>query len=415
MSLRETTPGVRRWTPGLLLVLLAACATTTSLTADEFENHCREIAVTDLKTDRFELTSPYDAAATDEFARVVGEELGRVEEVLDAASGPPVRVHLVPLDPGAADVHDRDFSALFPSHDGIGGMQHGGFLFVYVAARGTGPTAFVHAEMLRDTIRHELTHAIALRAGLARATWFDEGLARCVEDMTVDGGRLRERPFPSAIFVARDTARRGTIADLLRWSLRDQQSRETRALRYEQSEALVRFLAERTPGGDWGDRVRRVHALPNDAVLATEPDWLAWLASQDALAAVRAGLARPDPDERARAAALLPVLAGVARELQSRAADEVALGLLRDPRTRASAETFLVFYRAKDLTPADLAALRADGDPSVVLVGEGLRAQRGEPFDAARAQEIWNALDAKQRIDVGSAAHFLGLKPTAGE
>jgi hypothetical protein len=409
MPSRDAAPVVRRGTSALLLVLLAACATKASLSAAEFESHCRETAVTDLRTDRFELTSPYDAAATAEFARVVGEELGRVEEVLGAASGPPVRVHLVPLDPAADDVHDRELAALFPSHDGIGGMQHGGFLFVYVAAPGTGPAAFVHAEMQRDTIRHELTHAVALRAGLARATWFDEGLARCVETMTADGDRLRERPFPSAIFVARDTAKRGTVADLLRWSLRDQQSHEARALRYEQSQTLVRFLAERTPGGDWGDRVRRVHELPNDAVVAAEPDWLAWLASQDALAAVRAGLARPDPDERAHAAAMLPVLAGVAPELRSRGGDELAIELLRDPRTRASAETFLVFYRATALTPADLDTLRAESDPSVVLIGEGLRAQRGEPFDAARAQEIWDALTPTQRIDVGSAAHFLAL------
>jgi len=207
---------VRGGTPGLLLVLLAACATKAPQGGSEFELPLGEMAVTQLQTGRFDLTSPYDAAATAEFARVVGEELERVEALLGPAGGAPFRVHLVPLDAAHTDSRDPDMAALFPARGGRpGAASESGDLFIYVAAPGGGPSAFVQAEMRRDTIRHELTHVVAHRAGLSRAAWFDEGLAMEIESMTVDGGRLRERPFPAALFIARNAAWSGTIAELL--------------------------------------------------------------------------------------------------------------------------------------------------------------------------------------------------------
>jgi hypothetical protein len=395
----------------VLLAALTACASDGPPGAADLEQRLRDDAVTDLRTDRFELTSPFDAAGTAEFARVVGRELGLVEGLLGDPGGDPIRVHLVAVDPDSADTGDAQLCSLFPSRNGLSGAALGGsFVFVYVTAPGAGPPAMVQAELRHEVIRHELVHVVAHRAGLAGPTWFDEGLALEIDAMDADDGRLRERDFPAALVAARKTAARGTVAALLAWTHADDLTRAERAVRYDQSQALLRFLVARTPGGTFADRVRRVHALGGEAIVALEPEWLRWLQSLDALAAIRAEAVRPDARDRARGAALLPVLAERgAPELASRAADELALSLLADAATRESAATFLLFFRTKDLTPGDVASLRGAGDPAVALVGEALAAKRGEPFDARRAQTIFDGIPAAERSASTIAAHVLGL------
>jgi hypothetical protein len=389
---------------------LAACASSATSEA-EFERSLSDGARTVVRTERFELTSPFDAEGTAEFVRTVDEELGVVTSLLGDPGGAPIRVHLVPGATDATRPDEAEYRSLFPSRDGKRGFAYShSFACVYVAEPG-GPPPMIQAEVGREVLRHELTHVVAKRAGLAGATWFDEGLAREVGRRKTVGGSVAEGLTLAALVHARDDARPGTVRELLAWRHSDELAPADVALRYDESQALLRFLVGRTAPGSFAERLRGVLRLSDDEIVALEPAWLGELASIDVLAQVRSGVASASRRERSDAAGLLPILAQQAAELRTRAADELALGLLADPATREGASTFLVFLRANDLRPADLDALRASAAPAVVVCGEAVRARRGEAFDIRRARQAWSDLPSDEKRSVPSAAHVLGLDP----
>ena len=221
-------------------------------------------------------------------------------------------------------------------------------------------------------------------------------------------GELRAHPFPSALVGARQAGRAGWLDELLAWRPDAALDLDELAERYDGSQALLRFLLAREPGSAWLDRLWAVQARSAEHIAALEPEWLAWLVGLDALAVIGERTRTGAERERARAAALLPILAERgAPELATRAADELALDLLADPACRAAAATFLLFFRAAALDPVDLARLESSDDASQVLTAQALRARRRETPDMDAARSAWSRLTELERISCATEAALL--------
>jgi hypothetical protein len=384
-------------TLALLPLLIGGCMSRKASTPEEIEAALQGDAKNVVRRDAFTLFSPYDAAATADYASVVDAQTSLVRPVFDDPGTPAVNLYLVPL-PDDAEAPDPE-PWLGPSRDGwAGAASPTGFAFIYVRRSARGSAAAMQATLSARALRHELAHVYARRAGLSRAAWFNEGLAREVELMREEGAKLQPHVFPPALIAARESASAGTVQELLQWKLDDGASLEVRALRYDEAQSLFRFLVARQADGDWLQRARVVLALPDAQIVALEPEWLSWLASLDALEAIRRGVRSTSAGERDMCASLLPILAEQgARELCTHAADELALELVSGRMTSSSAATFLLFFRARALTEEEVAGLSASSDPTLCQTGLALRARRGEPFDLQRAQAAWDGVQQPDR------------------
>ncbi len=359
--------------------------------------------------DGITLYSPYGDEGTKPFAGAVVDQSALVRPLFADAGQPPVRFYLVPA-PKDDDGAPKEIWAQ-PDHGGVLGTAHReGFVCVYVRAEADPQDARIHAVFAASTIRHELAHAHARRAGLERAPWFNEGLALEVEGMRASPDGLVLHPFPAALIGARQSAEPGTVRELLGWVNTGASSIELRRRRYCESEALFRFLFDHAGEATWIAGARAVHDLDDASIVALEPAWLAWLGRQNALEAVRAGTRSSKASERAEAASWMPGLAERgASELSTRAADELALELLSDPSTWDPAATFLFFFRAHELTEADLADLCRSSEPARSLTGLALRRRRGERVDPKQAYVEWTKVPAADRPRLESIHSMLEL------
>lgn len=396
-----------RLVPAVLacLVPLSACSsrpwTPGDLDPAELEREFTAQARTVLRDDALVLSSPYDADATDCYAEVVREQAQLVRDVLDAAVAPPLRFYL-----GALPISDAELPIWARAgRDGVAGANWRptdgsqaveSFAFVYVTADGS--KARMRSAMADRTIRHELTHAYAGREQLGGPIWFAEALAREVEEMSVASGKLRAEVFPGDYVSARASVVTGRLATLLNWRHTDVITGVERTQRYCDARTLLRFLLERTPGATLKERCRSILALPDGFVLALESEWITWLGEHDALAAIRAQLRSESREEHLEAVhALCGLRAAGAEELDTRAADELALGLLTDRELGGRAFDFLYFFRAQALTEVDLERLRISDDPALELSSYALRARRGEPFDLEAARKALEKIPEAER------------------
>lgn len=405
-------PGIVRRAGALVALALSVsfvrCTSTRPPSPEEIESALRERLHGVVEEPGFVLRSPYGDEATRPYATVVRRELDRVRECFGDSSAVPVRIYLVPVSESEAPAPDEPWR--HAARGGFEGAAHeSGFAFVWVRPEADPRQAMVDAETGSSTLRHELAHLFMRRAGLAGKTWFNEGVAQHVEHAQVLDGTMRPHPFPRELLQARDQFAAGDVARLLAWSLHgDELTAEERASRYAKSEALLRFLLERSSGADFVARLREVRALDEKGVAALEPEWRAWLHSQDAVAVVRRELAATSPEVRHEGAELLPELAEAgARELFGEAADTLALVALRDPATFDPAARFLVFFRARALSGGVLQVLESSRAPCEALLAAALHAKRGEPFDLDRARKTWNDLDARARKDCGTLPYSI--------
>ncbi len=381
----------------IALTVLASACRAPEPTPQEIETELQSRSRSIVREATFTLYSPYDEPTSAEYASVVRAQENLVRRLFEDAGAPPVRVYLVPT---ATDAGQEDWTEVSREGFGAGAFKEG-FVFVYVRAEADPASAMMRASLSERTLRHELAHVHARRAWPTRASWFQEGLAREIERMPVAEGTLRTSLFPVGLIEARSWARPGSVHELLDWEVWDDLPMAERALRYDASQALFRFLVERQAEGSWMQRVRAVGAMSDEQVAALDAAWLAWLRDLDALERIRAGVSSSSPKERGQSASLLPILAERgARELFRPEADQLALDLLADPATASAASTFLLYFRARDLGETDVASLCASDDPVRCLTGTALRARRGEPFDLARAQAAWSPLSKRERDEL---------------
>lgn len=390
----------------------ASCPSVSYLNEAELARDAKTV----VHEPEFTLFSPYDDRATADYAETVRAELALVRTLLPERGSTPVRLYLVPIDaePGHEDEYWRH-----PAQDGLKGMaREGDCAFVYVTANTAGVSSLVRAGLMRgDTVRHELTHLCAHRAGLHVAPWFEEGIALEVQSMRAIGDRLIPHPFPPHLVMAREKARPGVVSQLWRWRREEDLSSAELSQRYVMSQALVRFLIEDAPGVAFEARARAIMQLDEATIVAREAEFLDWLAKLDALERIRLVAQQGSVEERAECVGVMPILAasGVA-ELKTRVADEFALELLRRPECLNSASTFLLFFRARDLRADDLAELERSGRPPLVLTAIALHARRGEPTDTALARTAWAEASASERDNMTAQQILIpGLREVSAE
>ncbi len=371
------------------------------------EEQLRRDARSVVEDAQFTLYSPYDARSTADYADAARDEIGLLRTLIPDAGATKVRVYLAPIAEDAGRARERWQT---PSSRGLKGAAfEGDFAFVYVPARIEASSSLERATYMRGgTLRHELAHVYASRAGLSRAPWFNEGLALEVESMRPAGGELRAQPFPVYLSAARKWAKPGMLQQLLRWSYADELSLTERSLRYVCAQALFRYLFEQQSGGGFLDRARAIAELGEPALTAREAAWLEWLAGLDALERIRAGAHAASAAERSLNVGAMPVLAesGVP-ELLTRAADELALEMLGDPGCVDSAVTFLIFFRASELRAQDIDVLDRSDDPGRVLAAQALHARRKEPVDLERARAAWQRVPERERSNLSVPAALL--------
>jgi len=300
-----------------LVPALAGCAVRVPLERGARDLHAEGIRTLALE-DAFTLVSPYDARRTAEVAGELRRSLVAVCAALEVELDGAVYVRMIPLDVEGFDlVLEEDSLTVsgpleLPTRHGLVGWAAGDgpprFEFfvprdrVHEREDGTSFTEQFHFDFT-DTIRHELTHLAARRAGLGGATWFDEGLACQLAATTLADGELEPLPLPPALAFARQVHERFELSTLLDWeehvdrvaSGEEQAFLEGRAL----AQAFLRFLLERTPGPTLRARLDRIHELDRGTLLALEDDWHAWL-SEPPLASRGARPARVVVRTRAR-------------------------------------------------------------------------------------------------------------------
>jgi hypothetical protein len=362
-------------------------------------------AQTVVREPAFVLWSPLGAEPTAPYADVVREQTALVRRLFADTLHDPLRMYLVALpvdaEPASKPWQRADRGGL------LGEAFDEGYAYVFVPESSTGLAALLQPAMTQPRLRHEIAHLCARRSGLVRARWFHEGMACDVEVMAAQGNELIAHPFPPMLIMARDTAHAGSVAELLHWERNDTVDEITRSRYYVQSLAFFRFLCERQPSGTWLERARAAWDLDDAHVLALESEWLTWLAHIDVVAEIRRGTQSKSAAQRTEAAQLLPYLAaGKTKDVLTRAADELAIELLNDRDATEPASTFLLIFRAKQLTDADVDHLAASTEPGLVLVAEALHAQRKEFVDADRARAAWSRLSAADQLRFG-AAHAL--------
>lgn len=129
-----------------------------------------------------------------------------------------------------------------------------------------------------ETLRHELTHLVAGRAGLDGPQWLDEGLAQLFEHGRLEQGELEtDRAAPSLV-AARERFDRTTLNLLLAWE--ESHAGAVQGLVFDAGRPLAHALAVyvvESGEGSLPERVRSLAALNDAEVLALEAGFCEWL------------------------------------------------------------------------------------------------------------------------------------------
>lgn len=129
-----------------------------------------------------------------------------------------------------------------------------------------------------ETLRHELTHVVAKRAGLDGSQWLDEGLAHLFEHGRVQDGELVTDRAVSSLALARDEYSGTTLNLLLPWEETEAEVMQGHVFHAGRplAHALAVYVIEST-AGTLPERIRHLAALDDAEVLALEPAFRAWL------------------------------------------------------------------------------------------------------------------------------------------
>lgn len=292
--------GARRISMALAFGLLCGAGCTLAVPLGEFESALRSDEVqTVIFEPGFTLYSPYGPKRSDALARDVRVNLAAVEAAFGVSFDEPIRVIAVPLELKGFETEHRDGTFTVrgalnsPTHRGIGGFtarpsdsdRPTMVIFVAKDRERTLPDGRVITETFRfnvePIIRHEAAHLFAARALLDGVTWFSEGMALEIENMTLEDGALRPKPLPLTLQVARKNHRRWSLASVVDW--------EEQGARISEGEeepfwmgrplahALMRFLLERHQKAPLPEQFRAVRAMSRQEILALEPEWRRWL------------------------------------------------------------------------------------------------------------------------------------------
>lgn len=280
----------------VLVLSLAACrGGPDQLEFDEIlrADGVRSVAV----EDRFVLYSPYEPGRTQRYVTAANGVLDELELALGVEPGPAIVVGLVALPVvGGAPTFSGDEISFEraperPSDGAVLGVAGRGedrdVVVVYVSADqvtelSDGRTitgTFTFAGDL-ETLRHELTHVLAERAGLNGRQWIDEGLAHLFEHGRLEGDELVTNREASSLVAARDRYSETSLNLLLPWeethadAVKGYVFRAGRPL----SHALAVYVIESTTG-TLSERIRHLAALDDADVLALEPAFRVWLAA----------------------------------------------------------------------------------------------------------------------------------------
>ena len=377
----------------LALVLLPSCRGVAGPTfAERRANDAAWEPASVLEIDGARIVSPFDPDTTRLYGGLVETQVRELRLLLEVPREPPVELALVPFDPG--DLGDDPLAQLEARPaDRVAGYSSStapDLGVVYVPFH-PGDRLGLGLLGATSTVRHELAHVLLRRTMLgARPTWFEEGLARALEDLPVDaGGRVRfDAPRPADLVALADVARPGDVAHLLAWSGPGDGDTAgvVRADLYPLAHAFLRFLLVREQGSVI-ERARAVLALDDQQLTALEPAWLAELADFDAVDEALGLLASADDWLVGRAFTQLIVLssdAGLRPRVRSSDAARVALARLDRPERFRAASEFLLFGPT---VPDDdvLAELVSSAHAQRVLLGLALRQRRGASLDA----ELW--------------------------
>lgn len=265
-------------------------------------------------------------------------------------------------------------------------------------------------------LRHEFSHALCRRAGLSRLPrWLDDGLAETVRYLQLrrDDGR----PFwddlpPEPVLALRGQLEPGAVRRLLAW--RPIGANETSAdefVNYHISHALVLFLMLRDGEGSFLERAKRLADMPTDALLAAEPEWLAWLDGLDPVLEVQRAAASGDWMRHDRALERMGSWARAPEWSVFRQRPYVEFAALSVDRRETAywASTYLL-EQAKVVRDEVVAELAASATPFRFLTGQALRVRRGGDADQERVQAVWDRLSHRDKARMSRVARALGLE-----
>lgn len=389
----------------LLVVSLSACASEMSRQRRADANWK---AVTTVSSPVGVIESPWDGRATAAWIHAVEQEALAVADLLDANLLPDLRVRLVPVTP-AAPTGDplRDGLRAHERNEGhVGGYFHpddglSGVIVLYVPEHEVSARIVLEDRMA--TLRHELAHAYGEALGWGDAPlWFSEGTARVIEEL--DGTDPRwDGLMPLAVLRAPVVDAREVIDDLLAWRPLRQapaDSWQAEADRYDQAGALVFFLL-RHEEGPFDRRCRVVARIDDDELRATADAWALWLAPIDPYLDLARGLRHADVEVRRDAMLRLRRLAQDPShwEILARLPHvELAVLLLDHPHTFRPAAAFLVDIAADRVSSEDVERLASSASEGQFLVGQALRARRGERPDSLAVAAVWAGIPAEERL-----------------
>ncbi len=275
-------------------LLALACQTTISL-ADLDRLQRSVSASTTIAKDSYTLWSPFEVITTRDWIAMIEEELPAMSSALGTELGEALLVLLTPVEglgPGVSvegKVLRTEAPAAHPLH-GVEGHALDRQIVLFVDAPvkipiGDGEFLFgsIQADSYRETLRHELGHVFAGKAGIRGADWLSEGTAQYLASLRLVEGRLVDEGAPVEMVVeARGLPReRRTIEHLLAWEEsgerilagEEQVDRAARTL----CGLFVRYLLDRQDEPELCDRLRAVAALPRASLRALEDPWQAWL------------------------------------------------------------------------------------------------------------------------------------------
>lgn len=275
--------------------LVASCRTTVEL--DEFDRTLRTTeAQTIVVAKDHTLYAPFGMIPACEYAGVVAEEVAAVRALFGVELAEPLPIWLRPVRglTVSIEIHAGKITVRPPGvhpHHGIEAYATESAAVVYVEAESIGTradgqsiTGTVSPTTYRATVRHELAHVWTHRAGIAGASWFNEGLAEHVESMKLADGRLVPDDASELLGHAASLPReRCTIRRLLDWrenGMRIHEGLETAdASARAAAGAFVHFLMAHVEGDSFLARAHALRSLSETQLLAHEERWQAWRTS----------------------------------------------------------------------------------------------------------------------------------------
>ena len=283
----------------LALATIASCG-GPSLTRIEDTLRGEEVRTLVLE-EGFSFYSPYDARRTAQLARMIAANQRAVGRHFEVGFDRPLRVVAKPLEMEGVEIEALgglirvSGSPTPPTLHDIGGYatRSGGTpTVVFFVAKDTrtpreGAVELTTAFLFdySGTVRHELAHLHAARAGLEGPDWFDEAIALEVELSDLTAGELVSPATPATLPVAAEACRRFGLADLLDWKedgdaiARGEQEPfvEGRPLAH----SYLRFLLRHLDAAPGVTAYRRIREMDRGEHLALEESWRRWLADPD--------------------------------------------------------------------------------------------------------------------------------------